>query len=149
MSGEQSSPTVNVKDDTDGSPTWPSTRRGSASSGKSNSSKKMNHKLAEQGRRNRMNVAIQELDNIIPDTYKDGSLVPSKATTVEMSSKYIRDLQAENRQIRKELEQAKAQLEKYVNGRGASTVESGSSISPLEYLDGDSNKKTKDQEDSV
>ena len=109
----------------------------------------MNHKLAEQGRRNRMNVAIQELDNLIPDTYKDGAMVPSKATTVEMSSKYIRDLQTENTRLCKELEQAKAQLEKYAGSRGASTVESGSSISPLEYLDAESSKKSKDPDESA
>ncbi|KAF6012059.1 hypothetical protein HII13_001862 [Brettanomyces bruxellensis] len=144
-----SSPTGSIPADADGQSGWPAARRGSSSSGKSNCSKKMNHKLAEQGRRNRMNVAIQELDNLIPDTYKDGAMVPSKATTVEMSSKYIRDLQTENKRLCKELEQAKAQLEKYIGSRGASTVESGSSISPLEYLDGESGKKSKDLDESA
>lgn len=154
-SGKKNGPTADslpagsIPADADGQSGWPAARRGSNSSGKSTCSKKMNHKLAEQGRRNRMNVAIQELDNLIPDTYKDGAMVPSKATTVEMSSKYIRDLQTENKRLSKELEQAKAQLEKYLGGRGASTVESGSSISPLEYLDGESGKKSKDPDESA
>lgn len=54
--------------------------------------KKMSHKLAEQGRRNRMNIAIQELDKLIPEKMKIGITVPSKATTVELGCKYINEL---------------------------------------------------------
>ncbi|GME91099.1 unnamed protein product [[Candida] boidinii] len=55
--------------------------------------KKINHKLAEQGRRNRMNIAIQDLERLIPDELKNEVLVPSKATTVELASRYIIQLQ--------------------------------------------------------
>lgn len=54
--------------------------------------KKASHKLAEQGRRNRMNQAVQELSNLIPKEYHDQVAIPSKATTVELASKYILDL---------------------------------------------------------
>lgn len=62
--------------------------------------KKMTHKLAEQGRRNRMNVALQDLDKLIPDDYKRDILVPSKATTVELGSQYIKDLQLEIQKLK-------------------------------------------------
>lgn len=55
----------------------------------------MTHKLAEQGRRNRMNVALQDLDRLIPEEYKRDVLVPSKATTVELGTEYIKALQRE------------------------------------------------------
>lgn len=54
--------------------------------------KKASHKVAEQGRRNRMNVAIHELATLIPQKYHDEVSIPSKATTVELASKYITDL---------------------------------------------------------
>ncbi|KAI0464974.1 hypothetical protein LJB42_000190 [Komagataella kurtzmanii] len=60
---------------------------------KSDDPKKVNHKLAEQGRRNRMNFAIQRLEDLIPGDYKEDTTVPSKATTVEMAVKYIKELQ--------------------------------------------------------
>lgn len=55
----------------------------------------MTHKLAEQGRRNRMNVALQDLEKLIPDNYKVDITVPSKATTVELGCEYIRQLKRE------------------------------------------------------
>lgn len=54
--------------------------------------KKASHKLAEQGRRNRMNTAIADLASLIPQLYHDEISIPSKATTVEMASRYIRKL---------------------------------------------------------
>lgn len=54
--------------------------------------KKASHKLAEQGRRNRMNIAVQSLGLLIPQSYHDQVAVPSKATTVELASQYIGDL---------------------------------------------------------
>lgn len=54
--------------------------------------KKANHKLAEQGRRNRMNQAVHELSKLIPPAYHGLVLIPSKATTVELAANYIRDL---------------------------------------------------------
>ena len=56
------------------------------------SDKKMSHKLAEQGRRNRMNIAIQDLEKMIPESMKRNITVPSKATTVELGCRYIQDL---------------------------------------------------------
>ncbi|ODQ80071.1 hypothetical protein BABINDRAFT_24993, partial [Babjeviella inositovora NRRL Y-12698] len=62
--------------------------------------KKQSHKIAEQGRRNRMNVAIQELYTLLPldfihryqqdKTDKGEVIIPSKATTVEVACDYIR-----------------------------------------------------------
>lgn len=60
--------------------------------GEKPATKKASHKLAEQGRRNRMNVAVQDLSNLIPQNYHDEVSIPSKATTVELASKYIKDL---------------------------------------------------------
>lgn len=54
--------------------------------------KKASHKLAEQGRRNRMNQAVHDLGKLIPKLYHDQVTIPSKATTVELASTYIRDL---------------------------------------------------------
>ncbi|CAH2353278.1 hypothetical protein CLIB1423_10S01354 [[Candida] railenensis] len=59
---------------------------------KTQPTKKASHKVAEQGRRNRMNVAIHELASLIPKKYHDEVSIPSKATTVELASKYINDL---------------------------------------------------------
>ncbi|KAI5958588.1 PHO4 [Candida theae] len=54
--------------------------------------KKASHKIAEQGRRNRMNVGIADLASLIPQSYHDEVSIPSKATTVELASRYIRKL---------------------------------------------------------
>ena len=54
--------------------------------------KKASHKLAEQGRRNRMNQAVHDLGELIPKLYHDLVTIPSKATTVELASTYIKDL---------------------------------------------------------
>lgn len=64
----------------------------SRSNSKQMPTKKASHKVAEQGRRNRMNVAIQELSLLIPQYYHDDVSIPSKATTVELASKYIKNL---------------------------------------------------------
>lgn len=62
--------------------------------------KKASHKLAEQGRRNRMNMAVHELSSLIPQAYHDEVSIPSKATTIELASKYIRDLIKENNDMK-------------------------------------------------
>lgn len=54
--------------------------------------KKASHKLAEQGRRNRMNNAIQELSLLIPPEFHEKAPIPSKATTVELAAEYISTL---------------------------------------------------------
>lgn len=69
-------------------------------SGEKPSTKKASHKLAEQGRRNRMNVAVHELSGLIPQGYHEEVSIPSKATTVELASKYIRDLVAELEKVK-------------------------------------------------
>lgn len=51
--------------------------------------KKTSHKLAEQGRRNRMNNAISELLLLIPSNLHERAQIPSKATTVELAAEYI------------------------------------------------------------
>lgn len=93
------------------------------------SSKRTNHKLAEQGRRNRINTALKEIEALLPPVFaqeraikegkepnknsdgkdtkdtKEKATPPtiSKASTVEMAIDYIKAL-------KKELEETKAQL---------------------------------------
>ncbi|RCK55625.1 hypothetical protein Cantr_05918 [Candida viswanathii] len=77
-SSESSSPKLNTS--------------GGKKSNEKPATKKASHKLAEQGRRNRMNMAVQELGRLIPQSYHDEVSIPSKATTVELASKYINTL---------------------------------------------------------
>lgn len=65
--------------------------------------KKASHKLAEQGRRNRMNMAVHELGSLIPQKFHDEVAIPSKATTVELALKYIRALLNEMEGMKREL----------------------------------------------
>ena len=54
-------------------------------------SKRTSHKLAEQGRRNRINTALADLAKLLaPDVQ-----APSKATTVEMAIREIQKLQTD------------------------------------------------------
>ncbi|KAF7582764.1 putative phosphate system positive regulatory protein [Clavispora lusitaniae] len=69
--------------------------------------KKATHKLAEQGRRNRMNQAVHELSKLIPPAYHGSVSIPSKATTVELASVYIRDLLREMDELSKQVEKKK------------------------------------------
>ncbi|KAI5301287.1 hypothetical protein KEM55_006258 [Ascosphaera atra] len=94
------------------------------------SSKRTNHKLAEQGRRNRINAALKEIETLIPSTFaqqysqskerekeKNGgnagspvisaksSQPISKASTVEMAIVYIKALQAELGETKQRLDQ--------------------------------------------
>lgn len=55
-------------------------------------SKKEMHKAAERGRRDRMNTALKELSELLPEELKENVQVPSKATTVELACIYIRQL---------------------------------------------------------
>lgn len=57
-----------------------------------NLSKKEVHKVAEQSRRNRLNNALAELNSLIPHDLKKSIPVPSKATTVELACRYIRQI---------------------------------------------------------
>lgn len=113
------------------------------------SSKRTNHKLAEQGRRNRINTALKEIETLLPPGFaqeraikeskeanglvkngdnKDGNKdskekntppTISKASTVEMAIDYIKAL-------KQELEETKAQL------HVAETKLAGHSVSPEE-----------------
>lgn len=69
--------------------------QGNKSRGDKPDYKRTSHKIAEQGRRNRMNTAVQELALLIPPSFTSDESVPSKANTVELASKYIRTLLAE------------------------------------------------------
>lgn len=94
------------------------------------SSKRTSHKLAEQGRRNRINLALKEIETLLPasitaankkDKIKEesggdasdklgASQGTSKASTVEMAIVYIKSLQAELRETRDKLEVAEKNL---------------------------------------
>ncbi|KAM9889623.1 hypothetical protein OXX69_012782, partial [Metschnikowia pulcherrima] len=64
--------------------------------------KKTSHKVAEQGRRIRMNQAVHELSRLIPQNFQEGVTVPSKATTIELAAAYIRNLLHEIDTLKKE-----------------------------------------------
>lgn len=94
------------------------------------SSKRTNHKLAEQGRRNRINNALKEIEALIPQTYvqmkntkdtadcngkgsekeKAGNQPISKASTVEMAIDYIKSLKKELEETNSKLRDAEARL---------------------------------------
>ncbi|RAL07304.1 phosphate-sensing transcription factor PHO4 [Aspergillus homomorphus CBS 101889] len=101
------------------------------------SSKRTNHKLAEQGRRNRINNALKEIETLIPPSFvqmkhakeaaachikgadkekeKASNQPISKASTVEMAIDYIKTLQ-------QELEETKGKLAAAENRLGDSEV---------------------------
>lgn len=75
-------------------------------------SKRTSHKIAEQGRRNRINSALQEIATLLPNGAliegmdsggesgdkkgsKNGATPNSKASTVEMAIEYIKQLKQE------------------------------------------------------
>ena len=68
-------------------------RSSEGKSGKKDDSKKEVHKVAEQERRNRLNNALNDLCTLIPDELKATVSIPSKATTAELASVYIMQLQ--------------------------------------------------------
>lgn len=90
-------------------------------------SKRTSHKIAEQGRRNRINSALQEIAALLPrsvtqdakhsdgDEKKDGKGVTSapnsKASTVEMAIDYIRQLQKEVAEANARADEAEKKLE--------------------------------------
>ena len=106
------------------------------------SSKRTSHKIAEQGRRNRINLALKEIEALLPpaisggggkkertpttpendDGDKSGSLQgASKASTVEMAIIYIRSLQAELKVTRDKLENAEKKLAEAHSSGGSQT----------------------------
>lgn len=104
------------------------------------SSKRTNHKLAEQGRRNRINNALKEIEGLIPVEFakmkiakeaaacnvkpsdkekeKAGNQAISKASTVEMAIDYIKSLQLELATTKTKLAAAEARLGKESNRDG-------------------------------
>ncbi|KAL2263761.1 hypothetical protein VTK26DRAFT_5288 [Humicola hyalothermophila] len=102
-------------------------------------SKRTSHKIAEQGRRNRINSALQEIAMLLPrppprDSESEGGAdgkskernggghhpaVPSsKASTVEMAIEYIKQLQKEVAEANRRAEEAEKKLEaKAAEGR--------------------------------
>jgi hypothetical protein len=91
-------------------------------------SKRTSHKIAEQGRRNRINSALQEIATLLPRPPKDsegegsdhkkdksggggGGAPNSKASTVEMAIEYIKQLQKEVREANRRAEEAEKKLE--------------------------------------
>ena len=98
-------------------------------------SKRTSHKIAEQGRRNRINLALKEIEGLLPpailvanskkekspkDENDDGDTPTakgaasaqgtSKASTVEMAIVYIRSLQHELKEAKEKLEAAEKKV---------------------------------------
>ena len=99
-------------------------------------SKRTSHKIAEQGRRNRINTALQEIASLLPTPLTDGdgsyplkeggeggavgSMMMtgtaaqqsnSKARTVEMAIEYIKNLQGELKDVKGRLVEVQKKLE--------------------------------------
>ncbi|OAA73253.1 phosphorus acquisition-controlling protein [Cordyceps fumosorosea ARSEF 2679] len=93
-------------------------------------SKRTSHKIAEQGRRNRINSALQVMASLLPDqgnpTSEDGeekkdgkpggssnsnNTPSSKASVVENAIVHMKNLQKENGDLKKELEELRNKLE--------------------------------------
>ncbi|OKL59649.1 hypothetical protein UA08_05131 [Talaromyces atroroseus] len=106
------------------------------------SSKRTNHKLAEQGRRNRINTALKEIEALLPPGFaqeraikenkeatdeskdkdnKEKNTPPtiSKASTVEMAIDYIKALKQELDATKDQLKKAEAKL----SGQPANSVD--------------------------
>ena len=95
-------------------------------------SKRTSHKIAEQGRRNRINLALKEIETLLPQSIlasqgkKDRSASQeagegesklsaaaqgaSKASTVEMAIVYIKSLQSELKETQDKLDAAEKRL---------------------------------------
>lgn len=97
-------------------------------------SKRTSHKIAEQGRRNRINSALHEIATLLPSSVKEGTEVDdnssgpdkkdglsanagtnastpnSKASTVELAIIYIKQLQKEVAEANKRAEEAEKKL---------------------------------------
>jgi Helix-loop-helix DNA-binding domain len=106
------------------------------------SSKRTSHKIAEQGRRNRINFALKEIEALLPAAItgagakKDRNTTPeqetgdkgaasiqgaSKASTVEMAIIYIRNLQAELKITKDKLVSAEKKLAEGNSSAGSQT----------------------------
>jgi hypothetical protein len=91
-------------------------------------SKRTSHKIAEQGRRNRINSALQEMATLLPrgsmpegkdsggeigntQESKNSASSSSKASTVELAIDYIKQLQKEVADANKRAEEAEKRLQ--------------------------------------
>ena len=111
-------------------------------------SKRTSHKIAEQGRRNRINTALQEIASLLPPSTSQvncqsgsmGGTSPSlmmsgtlaqqsnsKASTVEMAIDYIKSLQKELRETKEKLQAAERENEagKYKDSDKGDSVTNG------------------------
>jgi hypothetical protein len=85
-------------------------------------SKRTSHKIAEQGRRNRINSALQIMAGLLPDggvpeeedkkESKSANAANSKASVVENAIVHMKSLKQENVDLKKEVQDLKEQLEK-------------------------------------
>lgn len=88
-------------------------------------SKRTSHKIAEQGRRNRINSALQIMAGLLPEgakgcsgedsdkkESKSANASNSKASVVEQAIIHMQHLESENTGLKKELEDLKNQLDK-------------------------------------
>ena len=106
------------------------------------SSKRTSHKIAEQGRRNRINTALKEIESLLPQniltaskkerTNSDDQESPektassaqstSKASTVEMAAIYIKELESQLKAAKDKLAAAEQKL-KEGSSSGSQTSE--------------------------
>ncbi|TFB05489.1 hypothetical protein CCMA1212_002623 [Trichoderma ghanense] len=105
-------------------------------------SKRTSHKIAEQGRRNRINSALQIMASLLPDSKnkvvsgddsdkKDGkqsNASNSKASVVENAIVHMKNLEKENVDLRYELQALKEQLEK-LKGSDSGSAEGSTAAS--------------------
>jgi Helix-loop-helix DNA-binding domain len=105
------------------------------------SSKRTSHKIAEQGRRNRINLALKEIEALLPAAITGGASKKdrnnsenetaekpapsiqgaSKASTVEMAILYIRNLETELKLTKDKLETAEKRLAEGNSSGGSQT----------------------------
>lgn len=88
--------------------------------GTSLTSKRTSHKIAEQGRRNRINTALAEIAGLLPQQNGEkfnndaGTAAQresaSKASTVEMAIEYIKELKERQEHVDGELAETKGEL---------------------------------------
>ncbi|KAH8176115.1 helix-loop-helix DNA-binding domain-containing protein [Sarocladium implicatum] len=89
-------------------------------------SKRTSHKIAEQGRRNRINSALQVMASLIPEKEglgsteedekkesKQANAANSKASVVENAIVHMRSLKQENMDLKEEVQTLKKELERF------------------------------------
>lgn len=101
-------------------------------------SKRTSHKIAEQGRRNRINSALQEIATLLPQPLKEsgesdnadkkerdkaGGAPNSKASTVELAIEYIKQLKQEVAEANKRAEELEKKLERMEPSGSTEAVE--------------------------